>query len=94
MFLFRQFQLKILSNFPNRMLIHQAKMHALNNKGRWIQDVVESPKFHKGAFTKKAKAAGYKTTNFMRHVLDNPEDFDPTTVRQARFMKTLVSFQK
>jgi len=75
-------------------IIHHAKMHSLNNKGKWIQEVVESPKFHKGAFTKKAKSAGHTTARFMRMVLENPEDFDETTQRQARFMKTLVSFKK
>ena len=77
----------------SQIMLH-AKLRSLNDRGNWIQDVVESPKFRKGAFGKKAKAAGYKTANFMRHVLDNPEDFDPTTVRQAQFMRTLVSFKE
>jgi hypothetical protein len=75
-------------------VIRRAKLHSVNSGGKWIQEVVESPKFKKGAFTKKAKAAGYKAMEFMRKVLDHPEDFDETTRRQAQFMKTLLSFKK
>lgn len=73
-------------------VIRHAKMRTAYPN--FIQDVVESPKFNKGGFTKKAKSAGHTTARFMRMVLENPEDFDETTVRQARFMKTLVSFDK
>jgi hypothetical protein len=72
-------------------VIRRAKLHSVNSKGKWIQEVVESPKFKKGAFTKKARAAGYKTTEFMRKVIEHPDDFDETTRRQAQFMKTLIS---
>jgi hypothetical protein len=34
-----------------------------------------------------------KTKEFMSHVLADPEDYDPTTRRQAQFMKTLLSFK-
>jgi len=74
-------------------ILRKAKLHALNPGGKWIQEVVESPKFKKGAFTSKAKKAGYKTKAFMNHVLDNPSAYDETTRRQATFMKTLVSFK-
>ena len=73
-------------------IIRHAKIRTIHP--HFIQDVVESPKFRKGAFTKKAKSAGHTTARFMRMVIENPEDFDETTVRQARFMKTLVSFNK
>ena len=75
-------------------VIRRAKMRTAYPNSKFIQDIVESPKFRKGAFTKKAKSAGHTTARFMRMVLENPEDFDETTVRQARFMKTLVSFNK
>jgi hypothetical protein len=71
-------------------LLHHAKLRALNDKPHWIQDVVEAPGFKKGAFTKKAKAAGYKTKAFMHHVLDYPDDYDPETRRQAQFMKNIL----
>lgn len=72
----------------------KAKMAALNSNGKWIQDVVEAPTFKKGAFTGKARKAGHTAKEFMRMVLEDPEDFSPETVRQARFMKTLMGFQK
>jgi hypothetical protein len=75
-------------------IIHQARMRSLNPNGKWIQDVTEAPGFKKGAFGKKAKSMGYKTTRFMREVLDNPELYDDTTRRQAQFMKTLTGFHK
>jgi hypothetical protein len=71
-------------------VIRAAKLRALNDKGHWIQSVVESPSFKKGAFTKKAKKAHIKTTMLMEKVLHNPEDFDPTTRRQAQFMKNII----
>jgi len=51
---------------------------------------VENPSFKKGAFTKKAKKAHYKTERFMKEVLHNPDDFDETTKRQAQFMKNIL----
>ena len=71
-------------------IIRQAKLRALNDKGRWIQAVVESPSFKKGAFTKKARKAHAKTKMYMNEVLQNPDDFDPTTRRQAQFMKNIL----
>jgi hypothetical protein len=75
-------------------IINQARMRSLNPNGKWIQHVTEAPGFKKGAFTKKAKSMGYKTTRFMREVLDNPELYDETTRKQAQFMKTLMGFHK
>jgi hypothetical protein len=72
----------------------KAKMQALNSNGKWIQGVTESPKFKKGAFTGKAKKAGYTAKQYMSIVLDDPHNFNDETVRQARFMKTLMSFHK
>jgi hypothetical protein len=71
-------------------VIRRAKMHSVNENGKWIQSVTEAPGFKKGAFTKKAKAAGYKTKIFMSHVLDNPDMYDKTTVHQAQFMKNII----
>ena len=73
-------------------VIRAAKLRALNDKGHWIQSVVENPSFKKGAFTKKAKKAHYKTERFMKEVLHNPDDFDETTKRQAQFMKNILKW--
>jgi hypothetical protein len=71
-------------------VIRHAKLRALNDKGHWIQAVVESPSFKKGAFTKKAKRAGRKTKAYMSEVLRHPDDFDPITRRQAQFMRNIL----
>ena len=57
---------------------------------RWIQEVVESPSFHKGAFTAKAKRHGMTTVDFMRKVLGHPDEYDVHTRRQAQFMKNVM----
>jgi hypothetical protein len=72
-------------------IIHRAQFHALSP--RWIQGVTESPKFRRGALGRKAARAHMKTKEFMAHVLADPDDYDPTTRRQAQFMKTLLSFK-
>lgn len=71
-------------------VIRAAKLRALNDKGHWIQSVVENPSFKKGAFSKKAKKAHVKTKMYMQEVLFHPEDFDPTTRKQAQFMKNIL----
>ncbi len=70
----------------------KATMKTLNPK--WIQGVTEAPTFKKGAFTGKAKKAGHTAKEYMRMVLEDPDDFSPETVRQARFMKTLMGFHE
>jgi hypothetical protein len=57
---------------------------------RWIQEVVESPTFHKGAFTAKAKKHNMTTKDFMHKVLENPDQYDIHTRRQAQFMKNAM----
>jgi hypothetical protein len=56
---------------------------------RWIQDVVSSPSFAKGAFTEQAKRHGESTKEFMKDVLSHPEGYDTTTRRRAQFMKNI-----
>lgn len=69
-------------------IIIRAKLCALNDKcGK------EAPKPRRGALGRKAAKAHMKTKEFMSHVLADPEDYDPTTRRQAQFMKTLLSFK-
>jgi hypothetical protein len=69
-------------------VIRHAKLATVNHN--WIQKVVEAPGFKKGAFTKKAKRAGRKTKAFMSEVIRHPDDFDPQTARQARFMRNIL----
>jgi hypothetical protein len=71
-------------------ILGRASLKALNHNVNWIQDVVESPTFKKGAFTKKAKKAGYKTKAYMSHVLEHPDLYDETTRRQAQFMRNII----
>ena len=56
---------------------------------RWIQEVVSSPSFKKGAFTAQAKRAGKTTKQMMSDVLANPEEYDVRTRRRAQFMKNV-----
>ena len=58
-------------------------------KPDWIQKVVDSPKFDKGAFTRKAKNRGMTTTELMNDVLSNPNEYTLKTRRQAQFMKNV-----
>ena len=59
-------------------------------KTNWIQEVVDSPDFRKGAFTKKAKERGLTPEKFMRKVLKNPDKYDERTRKQAQFMKNIT----
>jgi hypothetical protein len=63
----------------------------LVRSSKFIQEVVSSPSFKKGAFTKQAKAHGMTTKQMMNHVLAHPEDYDMTTRRRAQFMKNALS---
>lgn len=75
---------------PNRMhIIHSAGMRSLNPNLPH-----DTPGFKKSALGKKAKSMGYKTTRFMKEVLENPDLYDTTTRVQANFMKNLLSFHK
>ena len=57
----------------------------------FIQQVVDSPDFRKGAFTKKAKSRDLTTEEFMKKVLKNPDKYDERTRKQAQFMKNITS---
>ena len=71
-------------------IIRRAKMHSVNPH-RWIQDVVEGPNFHPGAFARKAKRAHKTTKKLMEAVLAHPQDYDEVTRHQAQFMKNALS---
>ena len=63
-------------------LLHSAKP-------KWIQEVVSSPHFRKGLFTKKAAAHDMKPLQFMKLVLSHPDRFDLQTRREAQFLKNI-----
>jgi hypothetical protein len=71
-------------------IIRRAKMRSVNPH-RWIQDVVEGPNFHPGAFARKAKRAHKTTKKLMEAVLAHPQDYDEVTRHQAQFMKNALS---
>jgi len=64
--------------------------HRQSSRGKWIQEVVESPSFHKGAFTRQAKSHGMTTKEFMEEVLSNPDKYDSHTKHRAQFMKNIT----
>jgi len=69
------------------IVIH-AKLRSLNDKFGG-----DGAKPRRGALGRKVAKAGMKTKEFMSHVLADPDEYDPTTRRQAMFMKTLLSFK-
>ena len=58
------------------------------DESNWI--AMAKKHLHVGAFTKQAKAHGETPKQFMKEVLHNPDDFDETTKRQARFMANIL----
>lgn len=56
---------------------------------KFIQSVVGSEEFRKGAFTAKAKKHGMSSLEFMREVLEHPNDYDIRTRRQAQFLHNI-----
>lgn len=76
---------------PHTMMPHEraeehmkARHHNVTGE-KFIQEVVSSPKFRKGALTKKAKAHGETAMEFAKEVLEHPEAHDVRTRRQAQF---------
>ena len=68
-------------------IVRAAKIKALNDR---MQANAPNSSVKKSRAPKKARKAPYKTTALMKEVLNNPDDFDPTTRRQAIFMKNLL----
>ena len=81
----------MITNFksPSRMsILAHAKLRSLNDKfGQG------DSKPRRGALGRKVAKAHMKTKELMSHVLADPSEYDPTTRRQAQFMKTLLSFK-
>lgn len=67
----------------------QGKSLVNNTKEKWIQEVVDSPKFKRGAFTAQAKEHDKTTKEFMKEVLEHPDKYSTTTRRRAQFMKNI-----
>ena len=63
-------------------------------KGDWIEKMIRSPDFHKGAFRREAERAGMSTRAFMKKVLDNPQDYSRKTHDRAVLARTLMSFNR
>jgi hypothetical protein len=61
---------------------------------KFIQDMISSPGFKKGAFKAKAEKAGDTTREFASKVTKNKGKFSKETVKQAVLAKTLMSFHK
>ena len=70
----------------NWMKVKKGSYYAKGGK-TWVQDVVDSPNFREGAFTRKAEARGMSTDAFMNQVLHSPNLYDERTRKQAQFMK-------
>ena len=56
---------------------------------KFIQEVVSSPSFKAGAFTKQAKAHDMTVKEFKEEVISHPEKYDTTTRRRAQFLKNI-----
>ena len=57
----------------------------MRSSTKWIQEVVKSPDFRKGALTRKAKKEGMTALEFAHKVLMNPDKYDLRTRREAQF---------
>lgn len=78
-----------------KRILEQADGNSSSNPGadanssgskKFIQEVVTSPNFRKGAFTAKAKKHGMSALEHMEEVLAHPEDYDVRTRKQAQFL--------
>ena len=73
----------------NGKALMSGKYHDSEPPKRWIQEVVSSPKFKKGAFTKQAKEAGKTTKEMMKDVLAHPEEYSERTRKRAQFLANI-----
>jgi len=69
--------------------LYAAEKKADPPKVKFIQEVVSSPSFKAGAFTKQAAAHDMSVKEFKEEVLSNPEKYDTTTRRRAQFLKNI-----
>ena len=76
---------------PNRSDVSQAAQLKKGGK-TWVQKSVAEmeKKGTVGLFTKKAKAAGMSTKDFMKKVLTNPDSYDLKTRKEAQWMANVT----
>jgi len=76
---------------PIQMPIHQGRVPddhlppKQRSSKKWIQEVVSSPDFRKGALTRKARKEGLTALEYAHKVLMTPDKYDLRTRQQAQF---------
>ena len=68
---------------------HQESYKHRPTREKFIQEVVNSPSFHRGAFTAQAVQRGLTARQFKEEVLAHPERYDITTRRRAQFVSNI-----
>jgi hypothetical protein len=57
---------------------------------KFLQQVMSSPDYHRGAMTRQAHVHGYPSAlPFAKHVLEHPHEYDTTTKRRAQFLANI-----
>ena len=57
---------------------------------KFIQKVMASPEYHRGAMTKQAHAHGYSSAlQFAHHVTAMPHEYSTTTRHRAQFLENI-----
>jgi hypothetical protein len=69
---------------------YEFKSSSLHKPKNWIQQVVSSPGFKKGAFTAEAKKHGETAKEFKQEVLANPKQYSEKTRKRAQFMANIA----
>ena len=67
-------------------MAEKKKEQPKKEKKKFIKEAIKRP----GTFTAKAHKKGITSAQLQRNVLDNPDDYDEKTVKQANLRKTLV----
>jgi hypothetical protein len=74
---------------PHFLMPHERYADYVKNRhgdgGKFIQSVVGSPKFKKGALTAEAKKHGKSAMEFAHEVLAHPDNYSTKTRRRAQF---------
>lgn len=65
------------------------KKNKKDKPSKWIQ----SSDMKEGAFTSKARRKGITSAQLQENVLNDPDKYDETTLKQANLRKTLVGLQ-
>lgn len=82
-------QKRILKQKDDPPMDSDSSSDSEHNPRKFIQSVVGSEEFRKGAFTAKAKKHGMSSLEFMREVLEHPNDYDIRTRKQAQFLHNI-----